>query len=153
MLARSGRPAETPRAVDLAALADSIAEEYPGKVIMEPGERVIATIRPGLVRRAIRNLIDNGLKYGSGEVRVAVHDLGEQAAIVIIDSGPGIAVVELEKVQDAFYRIEASRSRDTGGAGLGLALARAAAETHDGELKLENRPGGGLTATILLAKG
>ena len=57
---------------------------------------------------------------------------------------------ELARVQEPFYRIEPSRSRETGGSGLGLTLARAAAQAHGGSLELENRPGGGLCARILL---
>ena len=68
------------------------------------------------------------------------------------DEGPGIAEAELERVQEPFYRIEPSRSRQTGGTGLGLTLARAAAQAHGGVLELENRPGGGLCARILLPR-
>jgi signal transduction histidine kinase len=153
-LARSGRAIEEPRAVDIGALADAIVEEFRAlghEAEMEPGGRLTARVQPNLLRRAIRNLVENGVKYG-GTAKVAVRDLGESLAIEVTDGGPGIAESELGKVQEAFYRIEPSRSRETGGSGLGLTLARAAAQVHGGSLELENRSEGGLLARILLPK-
>ena len=155
-LARSGRAAETPRVVDLSALADTVVEELRAlgqDVEMESGERLTAKVQPNLLRRAIRNLVENGVKYG-GAARVAVRDpgSGEQIAIEVSDRGPGIAEGELARVQEPFYRVEPSRSRETGGSGLGLTLARAAAQAHGGSLLLENLPEGGFKASILLPK-
>lgn len=153
-LARSGRAAEEPRAVDLAALADAVAEEFRvmgHDVETEPGGRIVAQVRANLVRRAVRNLVENAVKY-AGAATVAVRDRGNAVAIEIADRGPGIAEAELARVQEPFYRIEPSRSRETGGYGLGLALARAAAQAHGGSLDLANRDGGGLLAAIVLPK-
>ena len=75
---------------------------------------------------------------------------GEWVAIEVADEGPGIPEAELARVPEPFYRVEPSRSRETGGSGLGLTLARAAAQAHGGRLELENRAGGGLCARILL---
>jgi signal transduction histidine kinase len=118
---------------------------------MAAAGRLTARVQPNLLRRAIRNLIENGVKYG-GAARVEVRDLGDRLAIEVTDRGPGIAEAELGQVQEAFYRVEPSRSRDTGGSGLGLTLVRAAAQAHGGSLELENRPEGGLLARILLPK-
>jgi signal transduction histidine kinase len=158
-LARSGRAVEPPRPVDLSALADAVVEEFRAlghDVEMEPGGRVTGRVQPNLLRRAIRNLIENAVKYG-GSARVTVRDAGsesgsggERLAIEVTDRGPGIAESELGRVQEAFYRVEPSRSRETGGSGLGLTLARAAAQAHGGTLELENRPDGGLRARIML---
>jgi signal transduction histidine kinase len=155
-LARSGRAVEPPRIVDLAALADAVVEEMRAlghDVEMVPGERLTGRIQPNLLRRAIRNLVENGIKYG-GATQVAVRpgEDGEKIAIEVTDRGPGIDPAELARVQQAFYRIEPSRSRETGGAGLGLTLARAAAQAHGGTLELENRAGGGLLARLVLPK-
>ena len=153
MLARAGRVRGPARAIDLSALADAVVEEFHAlgqDVEMEESERVTASVEPDLLRRAVRNLIENGVKYGGGGVRVAVRRSGENAAIEVADGGPGIAEAELDYVQEPFVRLEGSRNRETGGSGLGLTLARSAAQAHDGRLELENRPEGGLLARILL---
>jgi signal transduction histidine kinase len=108
-------------------------------------------IQPRLLRRAIRNLIENAVKY-TGAARVAVQGRGADVAVEIADRGPGIPEAELARVQEAFYRIEPSRNRETGGAGLGLTLARAAAEAHGGRLELENRAEGGLAARLIIPR-
>ena len=149
-LARSGRAAEPARRVDLDALADAVVEEFRTlgqDVEMEAGERHVAAVQPNLLRRALRNLIENGVKYGGG-ARVAVREAGGSVAIEVADRGPGIPGGELGNVQEAFVRLEGSRNRETGGSGLGLTLARSAAQAHGGRLELENRPEGGLVARI-----
>lgn len=151
-LARSGRAVEEPRAVDLTALADTVVEEFRAlgrPVEMEASPRLTGWVQPNLLRRAIRNLVENGVKYG-GAATVSVRDCGREIAIEVADQGPGIPDAELARVQEAFYRVEPSRSRETGGSGLGLTLARAAAQAHGGRLLLENRPEGGLKASLLL---
>jgi signal transduction histidine kinase len=153
-LARSGRAVESPRIIDLSALADTVVEEFRAlgqDVEMADSERLTARVQPNLLRRAIRNLVENGIKYG-GSVEVGVRPVAGQIAIEVKDNGPGIAADELARVQEPFYRVEPSRSRETGGSGLGLTLARAAAQAHGGTLELENRPEGGLCARILLPR-
>jgi signal transduction histidine kinase len=153
-LARSGRAVEEPRIVDLSALADTVVEEFRAlgqDVEMPVGDRVTGRVQPGLLRRAIRNLIENGVKYGEAAT-VAARDLGAQVAIEVTDCGPGIPESELERVLEPFHRLEPSRSRETGGSGLGLTLARAAALAHGGRLLLETRPEGGLKASLVLPK-
>jgi signal transduction histidine kinase len=152
-LARSGRATEKVRRLDVSALADAVVEEFRAlgqKVEMESGPRQVAAVRPNLLRRALRNLIDNGVKYG-GSARVAVRAAaGGKVAIEIADDGPGIPEAEVGNVQEPFVRLETSRNRTTGGSGLGLTLARSAALAHGGSLELMNRPEGGLLARILL---
>jgi signal transduction histidine kinase len=72
--------------------------------------------------------------------------------LTIQDHGPGIPNAELERVFEPFYRLEGSRSRDTGGTGLGLSIARNIARAHGGELTLRNHPGGGLEAVLELPR-
>jgi signal transduction histidine kinase len=154
-LARSGRAAEAVRAVDLNALADSVVEDHRAlgqDVEYEETARQTAPVQPNLLRRALRNLVENAVKYG-GSARVAVRDAGDRIAIEVSDCGPGIPEAEFANVMEPFVRLEASRNRETGGSGLGLALARGAAQAHRGALELENRPTGGLIARILLPKG
>jgi signal transduction histidine kinase len=151
VLARSGRVREEERPMDVAALVDSVAEEFHalgGDVRMEPTKRVVAKVQPVLLRRAIRNLIDNALKYG-GVARLAVRQEGSEVAIEVSDEGPGIPPDQLDRVVEAFHRVEGSRNRETGGTGLGLAIARTVAESHGGSLRLANGERG-LIATLVI---
>ncbi len=154
-LARLGRPSEARTEVDLTALVDAVVEDFiaiGSPVSFVEADRITLPLRPSLMRRAIRNLIENAVKYGvSAEVRVVPGK--DQVAITVADQGPGIPADKLKDVFDAFTRLETSRNRDTGGAGLGLALAQAIVREAGGEVTLTNRPGGGLDATITLPRG
>ncbi len=153
-LARLGRPSEPPTDVDLAALVDAVVEDFrdigDNVTFVEAG-RLRMHLRPSLIRRAVRNLIENAVKYGvSAEVRVGAD--ARRVAIVVADQGPGIPEDRMGDVFDAFTRLETSRNRETGGIGLGLALARAIIREAGGEIRLVNRPGGGLDAIIELPR-
>jgi signal transduction histidine kinase len=154
VLARSGRAREAARAMDVCALADTLVEEFRdmgADVELVSAGRQVAHVRPNLLRRAVRNLIDNAVKY-AGSARVAVGASADRVIVEVADSGPGIADGDIAAVQEPFRRLESSRNRETGGTGLGLAIARAVALNHGGELTLENRSEGGLSARILLPK-
>lgn len=71
---------------------------------------------------------------------------------MIRDQGPGLPEAELQRLFEPFYRLDASRSRDTGGTGLGLTIAKSIAESHGGSVKLTNRPEGGLEVRIALPR-
>ncbi|MGO1068900.1 ATP-binding protein [Lysobacter sp. CA199] len=143
---------ETARLVDVAALAESICHdltELGREVVFEETERVPYRCRPSALRRAIGNLVENAIRYG-GRARIRVTAGVDGVRIVVEDDGPGIPDDDMERVFMPFIRLEASRSRETGGAGLGLAIARTIARSHGGDVILENRTGGGLRATIRL---
>lgn len=153
-LARLGRPSEPPTDVDLSALIDAVVEDFRDlgqDVGFEEAPRLRMHLRPALMRRAVRNLIENAVKYGgAAEVRLVPGD--RRVAIEVRDRGPGIPEAKLEKVFDPFMRLEESRNRETGGAGLGLALARAIVRDARGDIALANREDGGLVATITLPR-
>lgn len=102
-----------------------------------------------LLKRALANLVDNAVLYG-GRATVRVQETPGLLTLHIEDAGPGIAPAELERVFDPFYRLEASRSRATGGTGLGLGIARNILRTHGGDVVLHNLPQGGLEAVVTL---
>lgn len=151
-LARLGRPSEAATDVDLTALVDAVVDDFRdlgAPVTIADAPRVVRTVRPALMRRAVRNLIENAVRYGGGaEVSVATD--GAAARICVADRGPGIPADKLAQVFDPFTRLEEARNRDTGGVGLGLALARGIVREAGGEIVLANRDGGGLLAEIRL---
>ncbi len=153
-LARLGRPSEPLTEVDLSALVDAVVEDFrdlDAPVSFAETDRLRMRLRPALMRRVVRNLIENAVKYG--EVADVWIEAGERAvAIVVADRGPGIPPDRLGDVFDPFTRLETSRNRDTGGIGLGLALARAIVREAGGDITLTNRPEGGLAATIVLPR-
>lgn len=151
-LARVGRPGDPPERTELSALIASLVEEYEdmGKPVeLGDCERTVAMLRPTWLRRALRNLIDNALRYG-GSARVSMLRAGQDLRIRVEDDGPGIPEADIGRMTDPFTRGDPSRNTATGGSGLGLALARAIAEQHGGSLVLANRPEGGLRAEIVL---
>jgi signal transduction histidine kinase len=153
-LARTGRAREPVRAVDVSALADAVVEEFRElgrEAGFVPSPRAVLAVQPNLLRRALRNLVDNAILYGGG---AAVSVEGREAGVEIRveDEGPGIPPERLEEVLDPFRRLEISRNRESGGAGLGLAIAEAVAHAHGGRLELSNRAEGGLRASMMLPK-
>ena len=140
-LARAGRARDPSEMTELSALVASVVEEYEDMgeaVTLEVTERMTMPLRATWLRRAIRNLIGNALRYG-GAARVSLVHGGNSALFRIDDDGPGIPEGEMARMLEPFTRGEASRNSETGGAGLGLALARAIAEQHGGILTLKNR--------------
>ncbi|QUD90860.1 HAMP domain-containing protein [Phenylobacterium montanum] len=110
-------------------------------VTLEESQPVAIGADPVGLKRMVGNLIDNAVKYGGG-AKVSLHAEGGEAVIEVADEGPGLPPEELERVFEPFYRVEASRNRDTGGVGLGLAVARSIARAHGGELVLARRTKG-----------
>jgi signal transduction histidine kinase len=136
---------------DLYALIDSLVCDYSdaGKPLRFAGERGVTILtHPQALRRIMINLIDNGLKFGE-DVEVAIDaQRSNGITITVSDRGPGIPDEHLKSVFLPFYRIEASRNRETGGTGLGLAIAQQLASALRGTLTLANRDGGGLEARL-----
>lgn len=140
-LARVGRPRDPREPTELSALVASVVEEFEdmGEAVeLEDTVRIVVSLRTTWLRRALRNLVSNGLRYGR-VARVSVRRDGGLAVVRICDEGPGIAEADIARMQEPFTRGEPSRNSVTGGAGLGLALARAIAEQHGGTLHLANR--------------
>jgi len=150
--AREEAQAEPVRETDLAALVEGTVEDLSElglDVRLVASEPVVARIRSAAVRRALRNLIENAVRYGK-RARVGLVREREEAVVRVDDDGPGIPADKLEEVFEPFVRLDPSRSTETGGVGLGLAIARGIARAHGGEVSLVNRPEGGLRACLRL---
>jgi heavy metal sensor kinase len=102
--------------------------------------------------RALRNLVENAVKYtpAGGRVELALTRADGWASIVVQDTGPGIDPADVERVFQPFVRLDAARARSTGGTGLGLSIARSIVMAHGGTLALESTPGAGSRFTIRL---
>ena len=151
-LARSMDTTEAMQALDLDSLLDSVCADATdaGQHVRLTGQAGMALMgRPMALRRCLVNLIDNAVKYGQ-EAQVTVDRMVGSARIRIRDNGPGIAPDELARVFEPFYRVETSRSRQSGGTGLGLTIARNIAEQHGGSILLANHPKGGLEVTLMM---
>ncbi|MBD3640034.1 MAG: HAMP domain-containing protein [Marinobacter sp.] len=148
-----GSTTEKHRRYDLATLLDSLCDdlrEMGLAVNCEDSPRCVLQGQPEAVKRALRNLIENAVKYGQrADVKLEASE--EEAIITITDQGPGIPEAERDRVFQPFYRLEQSRSRDTGGAGLGLAIARTLIRGMGGEIQLGAGPEGrGLRVSVML---
>lgn len=138
--------------VDVADLLEELRREWQEigvEVVLSIDGRCTLTGHRLSLKRALNNLIDNALKFG-GHAEVEAQLATAEARIWVRDRGPGIPADQLEHVFEPFYRVESSRSRDTGGSGLGLAIALDAIQAHRGTLRLRNRDGGGLEASVVL---
>ncbi|MEP5937857.1 MAG: ATP-binding protein [Erythrobacter sp.] len=149
-LARIGRTSTEPERANLTALSEAVVDEFDDlgePVELVEASRIVARVHVTWVKRALRNLISNAVRYGQN-ARISLTEEGGDAVIAIEDNGPGIPDDQIAAMLEPFARGEASRNRATGGAGLGLTLARAIAEQHGGMLKLSNLEVGGLRAEL-----
>jgi signal transduction histidine kinase len=152
--AAKGASGEQPRQVDLSALVESLCTD-----LDELGEPVSwvnhapapISCRPNEIKRAVRNLVENAVAYGH-KADVRISDTSDGYEVLVEDDGPGIPENDRQRVFEPFVRLEGSRNEATGGTGLGLTLVKAIAEGHGGEIRLENRPGGGLRARMHLPR-
>lgn len=152
--ARADAMESSPERFDFAALLQTLVDEREdlGREISYTGpQSLIVEGRAGALKRALANLIDNALLYGE-RAEVTLAEFPDRIEAAISDEGPGIPPAEIEHVFRPFYRLEISRSRETGGSGLGLAVARDIAVAHGGEVQLENRATRGLRATLILPR-
>ncbi len=153
-LARDEAIAEPAIALDLAMLLQSLCDDLAdaGKPVSYQGPmHLIIEGRPVSLRRAFANLIDNALNYGK-EAAVTLIETDDSIEAVVCDLGPGIPEAVRERVFAPFFRLEASRNRETGGTGLGLTVARAVARRHGGDIILSDRMEGGLSVRFILPR-
>ena len=151
--ARDDAIREETRNVDLSALLDSLCADLGDlgwDVTFKNGEKIPYRCRPDSLRRAVRNLIENAVRYGE-RARVTLTTKNDMIEIMVDDDGKGIPEQEFERVFQPFVRLEESRNSETGGVGLGLSIARSIVRAHGGDISLRN--GSGLHAVITLPRG
>ncbi|WP_129664296.1 sensor histidine kinase [Phytoactinopolyspora endophytica] len=114
--------------------------------------QAIVWVDPERLRQALSNLVSNAVRFtpDGGEVRVCARRGDGSAVLTVEDDGAGIPAEHLPRLFDRFYRVESSRSRETGGSGLGLAITKHLVEAQGGSIDVESTPGAGSVFTIRL---
>jgi two-component system sensor histidine kinase CpxA len=153
---RAGNRSPVLRSIEVAGLVEEVlareSAEVEAAVCIPRGLTVMAD--PALLGRAIGNLIRNAATHAgpTAKVRIESSETSEAVSISVTDNGTGVPVAEITRIFEPFYRLDRSRSRDTGGSGLGLAIVRTAMESCGGEAFASLPEGGGLTVTLCLPK-
>jgi len=102
-----------------------------------------------LLRRALRNLLENARRYSQGDITVVLQRHDGQAQLSVLDRGPGVPPALRERIFEPFYRLPGASER-AGGVGLGLALVRSIAQRHNGSVRCEDQPDGSGGACFVL---
>ncbi len=152
--ARGALNSEPAVEVNLTDMLHELAEDCrlsEATVSLRAPDHASIRVRPTSLRRALRNLIDNAIRYGN-EAEILLEETNEEILIVIGDRGPGVPEEQMASIFEPFVRLESSRSRDTGGIGLGLAIARTIIQAHGGEIVLLQPPRWWLESLCALAQ-
>jgi len=129
------------------------AERRGAHVFVEDSPHIVLGDRD-LLFTAVRNLIDNAVRYGpeGGQVTVSTRETGDAIDIRVADQGSGITDVDRERVFERFYRVDQARSRNTGGTGLGLSIVKHVAANHGGNVTVWSKAGEGSTFTLRIPR-
>ena len=144
-----GLAAEECARVD-AELQWTAANEAATAAAQPPNEMAVQGVAK-LLRRAVRNLLENARRHAAGDITLTLVVSAQQVEVRVCDRGPGVPEALRERIFEPFYRLPGATERD-GGVGLGLALVKSIAERHGGRVFCENRPGGGACFVIQLPK-
>ena len=142
--------------VDLSQAANAVIEQL--RMSAERmGVELCTDVRPALVfadrqmmEELIYNLCDNAIRYNvrGGSVRVQVRPVRDKTLLLVQDTGIGISRENQERVFERFYRVDKSRSKETGGTGLGLAIVKHIASKHHAQISMDSELGRGTTITV-----
>jgi two-component system, OmpR family, sensor histidine kinase MprB len=136
--------------VDLGDLVTSVADRYrrrSGRVISSTGEHsAVVDARRSTLERAVSNLVDNAIKFSAPDTELEL--VVDGTRIAVLDRGVGLAGADHDRIFDRFYRAEAARTLP--GSGLGLSIVQQIVDIHGGTVRVDERDGGGVVATIVL---
>ena len=149
----TGLAAEECARVNAELQADLQLEKTLGLGIASSSHSLTVQGSPRLLRRLIRNLLENARRYSQGDISLELAQLragsGQRAVIKVHDRGPGVPAAQRERIFEPFYRLQGASERE-GGVGLGLALVKSISERHGGAVRCEARPGGGSSFIVEL---
>jgi len=142
-------------AQEATSLVEVLAEEKRQRIAVEGDTKAVVSADRLILRQAIINLVDNAIKYSPADSRILVQASASgngHAVLEVTDQGPGVPQEHRSHIFDRFYRMDAARAREWGGAGLGLSIARWAVEAHGGEIGLRSEDVRGTTFWIRLPR-
>jgi len=140
----------TIEAVDLIGLSAEECAQFAAELDVQTGSATLLTQGvTKLLRRVVRNLLENARRHAAGVVTVTLQQAGQQAVIRVCDHGPGVPAALRERIFEPFYRLPGATERD-GGVGLGLALVKSIVTRHGGSVQCEDHPGGGACFVVKL---
>ena len=133
-------------------IAAAFEERPPGvRFSADAGDEILADVDAEQLRTVLRNLLENAVKYSrpdSRAIQVTVETAGENAVVRVADDGVGIPSEDAERIFEPFFRVDRSRSKESGGYGLGLSICKRVVEAHGGQIALESRNGRGATFVL-----
>lgn len=145
------------RRIDMVALLSDVAqgygEQHPGVKLALSADKAWLEVDPDQMLLLLSTLLDNAIKYSredSNPIELSLGIEDNSVVIAISDSGIGIPEEALKHLFEPFYRVDESRTRQTGGYGLGLYLCHAVAEAHGAEIKVTSRVDVGTTVTLIM---
>ena len=140
-------------AYEVADILSHKAQQHGVEIILDV-QSVTVMANRSYANELLINLADNSIKYNTrgGYVKIIVKDLGSRALIVVEDNGIGIPKESQERIFERFYRVDKSRSKQTGGTGLGLSIVKHIVTYHSGTISLKSSVGNGTKVIITLPK-
>lgn len=143
--------------VALLPLIEAVAarEAPEAEVEIRVPERTSVLAEPGLLGRAVANVLRNAARYAAsdGPIRIESRQKGREVTVTVTDSGPGVPAETLPKIFDPFFRPEEARTRESGGTGLGLAIVKTCVEACRGRVAARNLSPKGFEVVITLGTG
>ncbi len=139
--------------IDFASLLQSVCDDFvdTGRDAQYIGLPSLSLrCRPGMLGRAVTNLIENAIKFGGAAIVDLARDEKGSAVMHVDDDGPGIPDLEKPRAFDPFYRLDPARNAEIGGVGLGLSIARSIVQIHNGQISLLDRKPHGLRVVVSL---
>jgi two-component system sensor histidine kinase SenX3 len=130
----------------------TLADVKKMRLVSDLDDSILIELNYEQVATAVTNLFENAIHYSDpgGQIGISLKRVDGFAEIVVIDSGVGIALEDQARIFERFYRVDPSRSRETGGTGLGLSIVKHIALNHGGDISVFSKPGLGSTFTLTL---